>query len=150
MEKTKLSFAWDNAFFEKKLSLLTNLQLGFVGAALMLMMMDLSKLFLLAPLVVGLILASWYKHHLESVKSEIEGLSVELAPKSLLITLPANQEEIRVLFREIESVSLHKENLVSIVSLYLKDDKSKVLIRGLTKPDEFLTELEQARKEKQD
>ncbi|MFT6351968.1 MAG: hypothetical protein ACJARJ_001437, partial [Neptuniibacter pectenicola] len=42
MENTQSDYTWDKAFFEKKLTLFSNLQMGFIGAALMLMMMDLS------------------------------------------------------------------------------------------------------------
>jgi len=40
VDKLDSIYHWDKDFFEKKLSLLTNCQLGFVGAALMLMMMN--------------------------------------------------------------------------------------------------------------
>lgn len=138
---TNPAYQWDKAFVEKKVTLYTNLQMGLVGAALMLMMMDLSKLYFLAPLVGGLILVSWYKSHLNKLHDEFKNYSVEIAPKSLLVRIPEKNAERRVLFREIEDMDLHSENLVPIVTLYLEEDKEKVVLPAMKEADEFLKQL---------
>jgi len=104
---SKTAFNLDKALIEKKTSLFTNLQMGFVGAALMLMMMDLSKLYLLAPLGAGLILVSWYKSQFTTLYDECKNLSVEMAPKSLLVTNPVCDLEKRVTFREFITPANH-------------------------------------------
>jgi len=139
--KADTTYYWDKAFFEKKVSLLTNCQLGFVGAALMLMMMDLSRIYLLAPLVVGLILASWYKQNIEKVKSQVEHMSVEIAPKSILLKQPNQSLEQRITFREIEEITEHKENLIVVTTLYLKGEQDKVEIKALKDAEIFSRDL---------
>lgn len=141
MDHSNPSFNWDKDYFEKKTTLFTNLQLGFVGAALMLMMMDLSKFYLLAPLAIGLILASWYKSNLETVKEEFKNTTVEFAPKSLLIKKPAVDFEQRVIFHQLEEVTEHKENFISVVTLYLNNDAGKIELKALKNPVGLIQEL---------
>lgn len=119
-------FRLDKALIEKKTTLFTNLQMGFVGAALMLMMMDLSKIYLLAPLGAGLILVSWYKSQLTKVYEEYKHLSVTMAPKSLLVKIPQSDLEQRVTFRQIKEVNQHQEHFLPVVTIYLKDDSKKL------------------------
>lgn len=140
----KITFAWDKAFFEKRLHLLTNLQMGFVGAALMLMMMNLSKIYLLLPLGIGLVLASWYKHHMDSVQDEINGLEVSFSPKSLLIKNSVNSSEQRIQFREIDEIIQYKEHFVPVVAIYLLGENDKVELRGLENSHAFVNQLETA------
>ena len=135
------NFSWDKAFFEKKTTLFTNLQMGFVGAALMLMMMDLSKPYLLAPLVVGLILASWYKHHIDGVKDKVKNASIQFSPKSILITLPNQESETRVRFRQIEEIDRRREHFVDVVTLYLKDDEEKIELSAINDADALIKKL---------
>ncbi|MCP4596754.1 hypothetical protein [Neptuniibacter sp.] len=144
MDNSNPSFIWDKEFFEKKTTLFTNLQMGFVGAALILMMMDLSKLYLLSPLAVGLILASWYKSNLETVKDEFKNTTVEFAPKSLLIKKPAVDFEQRVIFHQLEEVTEHKENFVSVITLYLNNDADKIELKAIKNSDELIQQLTQA------
>ncbi len=144
MEKNELVFVWDKTFFEKKITLFTNLQMGFVGAALMLMMMDLSKLYLLAPLVVGLILASWYKHHIDSIKNEVKDASIQFAPKSILVTLPEQEIEKRITFREIEEIGSHKENFITIVIIYLRNGEDKLELKAFAQPEQLTQKLNSA------
>lgn len=139
MSTTK--FTCDKEFFEKKISLLTNLQLGFVGTALMLMMMDLSKIYLLVPLIIGLILSSWYKSNFEKIQSEVKDAYVEFAPKSLLFVQPATESEQRVTFRELEEIDCHKENFINVITLYLKDGKEKLQFKGFKESDQLLQTL---------
>ena len=135
MEKTE--FRLDKALIEKKTSLFTNLQMGFVGAALMLMMMDLSKIYLLAPLGAGLILVSWYKSQFTNVYEEFKHLSVTMAPKSLLVKKPASDLEKRITFRELKEITQHKQNFVPVVTLYLEDNSEKVELHALENAAEF-------------
>ncbi len=144
VEKNELVFVWDKTFFEKKITLFTNLQMGFVGAALMLMMMDLSKLYLLAPLVVGLILASWYKHHIDSIKNEVKDASIQFAPKSILVTLPEQEIEKRITFREIEEIESHKENFITIVTIYLRNGEDKLELKAFAQPEQLTQKLNSA------
>lgn len=141
MDNSTPSFIWDKDFFEKKTTLFTNLQLGFVGAALMLLMMDLSKIYLLAPLAVGLILVSWYKSNLETVKEEFKNTTVEFAPKSLLIKKPAVDFEERVIFHQLEEVTEHKENFVSVITLYLNNDADKIELKAIKNSDDLMQQL---------
>lgn len=149
----ELSFTFDETFIEKRTRLLTNCQLGFIGAALMLMMMDLSKLYLLAPLVVGLILSSWYKHNLDEVKTHFSGSSLEFAPKSILIKLPAQSSETRITFREIEEITLHQENFTPTISIYSKEsdveETNKVVLKALKNPQALLKALQDKSQESQ-
>lgn len=135
MEKTE--FRLDKALIEKKTSLFTNLQMGFVGAALMLMMMDLSKIYLLAPLGAGLILVSWYKSQFTSIYEEFKHLSVTMAPNSLLVKKPASDLEKRITFRELKEITQHKQNFLPVVTLYLEDDSEKVELHALENAAEF-------------
>lgn len=139
MEKTE--FRLDKAQIEKKTSLLTNLQMGFVGAALMLMMMDLSKIYLLAPLGAGLILVSWYKSQLTSIYDECKHLSVTMAPKSFLVKNPDSELEKRITFRELKEVTQHKQNFLPVVTLYLKDESEKIELYALENASEFADQL---------
>ena len=141
MDNSNPSFIWDKDFFEKKTTLFTNLQLGFVGAALMLLMMDLSKLYLLAPLAVVVILASWYKSNLERVKDEFKNTTVEFAPKSLLIKKPAADFEERVIFHQLEEFTEHKENFVSVITLYLNNDADKIELKAIKNSDDLMQQL---------
>lgn len=135
MEKTE--FRLDKALIEKKTSLFTNLQMGFVGTALMLMMMDLSKIYLLAPLGAGLILVSWYKSQFTNVYEEFKHLSVTMAPKSLLVKKPESDLEKRITFRELKEITQHKQNFLPVVTLYLEDDSEKVELHALENSAEF-------------
>lgn len=144
MEKTQISFDWNEAFFEKRINLLTNCQMGFVGAALMLMMMNLSKIYLLLPLGIGLVLVSWYKSHLDKSREEVKHSSVSFSPKSILFKCPALDQERRVEFRQIEEVTLHKEHMMEIITIYLKGDKEKLEIKGLSQSAEFIDSLNTA------
>tara|TARA_Y100000782_G_scaffold115503_2_gene159253 strand:+ start:11902 stop:12393 length:492 start_codon:yes stop_codon:yes gene_type:complete len=143
-EPEKQSYSWDKEFFEKKITFFTNLQLGSVGAALMLMMMNLSKLYLLAPLVIVLILASWYKHHITKVSDEVKNSSVTFSPKSVLVTIPNQEIESRVTFRQIDEIGIHKENFIETVTLYLKEDEDKIELKAIKNAKQFVSELNQA------
>ena len=138
---TEQPFTFDSAFIDKRARLLSNCQLGFIGAALMLMMMDLSKFYILAPLGAGLILSSWYKHNLEEVKARFAGNSVEFAPKSILIKQPAQALETRISFREIEEITLHQENFIPTISIYLKDS-DKIVLKALKAPAQLQQSLQ--------
>jgi hypothetical protein len=142
----KTEFRLDKALIEKKISMFTNLQMGFVGAALMLMMMDLSKIYLLAPLGAGLILVSWYKSQFTSVYEEFKHLSVTIAPKSLLVKKPESDLEKRITFRELKEITQHKQNFLPVVTLYLKDDSEKVELHALENPSEFADLLTESSK----
>lgn len=136
-------FEWDKDFFEKKLNLFSNCQFGFIGAALMLMMMDLSKPYLLAPLAVGLFMTSWLKHHYGKVAKPLKKASIQLAPKSLLISKPADDSEQRITFREIEELDLRKDNFIPVLFIYLKDG-SQVELEGFQNADELYKQLSSA------
>ena len=133
-------FEWDKVFFEKKLNLFSNCQFGFIGAALMLMMMDLSKPYLLAPLAVGLFMTSWLKHHYGKVATPLKKSTVQLAPKSLLISKPADEAEQRITFREIDELDLRKENFIPVLFIYLKDG-SQVELAGYQHAEELYKQL---------
>lgn len=152
MDKTELekqSYSWDKEFFEKKITLFTNIQMGAVGAALMLMMMDLSKLYLLVPLVAGLILSSWYKHHISKTSDEVKGTRVTFSPKSILITMPNQELESRITFREIDEIAVHRENFIEIITLYLKDDDEKVELKAVKNSAQLVLALNSALSETQ-
>ncbi|MGH1462172.1 MAG: hypothetical protein ACRBB6_09055 [Neptuniibacter sp.] len=134
----------DKSLLEKKTTLFTNMQMFFVGTALMLMMMDLSKIYLLAPLGAGLILVSWYKSQFNNIHEEFKDTSVEMAPKSLLIKKPAMDFEQRVTFREIEEITQHRQNFIPMVTLYLRDNLGKIELPALEKVNEFIYELNNA------
>jgi hypothetical protein len=144
VENTQSDYIWDKAFFEKKLTLFSNLQMGFIGAALMLMMMDLSKVYLLAPLVVGLILTSWYKHNLDSIKDEIKGCSLTFAPKSILVSFPELNKTTRITFRDIDEVEAHNENFVQVINLYLKNGEEKVQLKAMANGEQLIQQLKTA------
>ncbi len=134
----------DKSLLEKKTTLFTNMQMFFVGTSLMLMMMDLSKIYLLAPLGAGLILVSWYKSQFNNIHEEFKDTSVEMAPKSLLIKKPAMDFEQRVTFREIEEITQHRQNFIPMVTLYLRDNLGKIELPALEKVNEFIYELNNA------
>lgn len=136
-------FQLDKVLFEKRATLYTNTQMGLVGAALMLMMMDLSKAYLLAPLIAIFILASWYKNHLNGLHDEFKNYHVEIAPKSVLLVKPQDQvqPEKRILFREIEEVTQHQENFIPVFTLYLKGNADKVSLPALQHGEEFVDML---------
>ena len=138
---TKTEFNLDKALIERKATLFTNCQMGFVGVALMLMMMDLSKIYLLAPLGAGLILVSWYKSQMTSTFEEFKYSSVSMAPKSLLFKKPSSDLEQRITFRELEEVTLHQQHFLPVVTLYLKGDSEKVELYALENAAEFVDEL---------
>ncbi|WP_067867650.1 hypothetical protein [Neptuniibacter marinus] len=144
MDTEQSDYTWDKAFFEKRSTLFSNFQMGFIGAALMLMMMDLSKIYLLAPLVVGLILSSWYKHNLDNIKDEMKGCTLTFSPKSIFISFPQLETESRITFREIDEVEAHKENFVHIISLYLKQDDKKVQLKGMKDTEQLIQQLKTA------
>ncbi len=142
MEKN--TFTWDKEFLSKRLNLLTNFQLGFVGAALMLMMMNLSKIYLLLPLGIGLIFTTGYKSYLNAVTDEVTGLEVSFSPKSILIKIPAKNLEQRIQFREINGVTQSKKYSVPVVTLYLNGKKDKIELRGLADSNSFIEQLKLA------
>jgi len=134
---SKTEFRLDKALIEKRTTLFTNLQMGFVGAALMLMMMDLSKIYLLAPLGAGLILVSWYKSHLTKVYEENKHLSVTMSPKSLLVKIPQKELEQRITFRQIKEINQHQENFLPVVTIYLQDDSEKLELYAVENAADF-------------
>ncbi|MGH1430995.1 MAG: hypothetical protein ACRBB4_07750 [Neptuniibacter sp.] len=134
---SKTEFRLDKALIEKKTTLFTNLQMGFVGAALMLMMMDLSKIYLLAPLGAGLILVSWYKSHLSKVYEENKHLSVTMSPKSLLVKIPQKELEQRITFRQIKEINQHQENFMPVVTIYLQHDSEKLELYAVENAADF-------------
>ncbi len=146
MEHSKQTFALDEAYLEKKIKLFTNIQLGCIGAALMLMMMNLSTVVMLAIFGALLILASWYKHHISTVLEDAAELRVSFSPKSILITSKQAEQEQRITFRSIQDQSLHKENLIPVVTLYL-DEGEPVKLNGLAEPEAFLNALQTAKAE---
>ncbi|WP_286238263.1 hypothetical protein [Neptuniibacter halophilus] len=144
MSLSDSTFHWDQAFFERKLGLLTNLQLGFVGAALMLLMMDLSRWYFLLPLAGGLMWISWQKQRLDRIRREVSGLQISLAPKSLLLKRTLNNQEQRITFREISHLETDKREGLDTFALVMRDDKGPVLIRGMQQQDQLLRQLQQA------
>ena len=108
------------------------------------MMMNLSKLYLLAPLVIVLILASWYKHHITKVSDEVKNSSVTFSPKSVLVTIPNQEIESRVTFRQIDDIGIHKENFIEIVTLYLKEDEDKIELKAIKNAKKLVSELNQS------
>lgn len=145
MSEQKL-YNWDKAFFEKRLNLFSNAQFSCIGAALMLMMMDLTKPYLLAPLIVGLIMASWLKHHYSKVSDNFLNSSVSFSPKSLLISQPKLESETRITFRQIKEVSLKQDNFIPVLVIEIDEsaEEEDIELVGFEKPELFLTQLETA------
>lgn len=118
--------------------------MGFVGAALMLMMMNLSKLYLLVPLGIGLVLVSWYKSNLDKTREEVKNSSVSFSPKSILVKRPEQALEQRIEFRKIDEITQHKEHMIETITIYLKDGEEKIVIKGLSRSSEFTVKLNEA------
>lgn len=116
MAENKARFEWNSALFEDYHGRFSKLQMGLIGLALGLMLMDLTKIYTLLPLAFGFLWVSLQQRKVDSLRTDYEGAAITLSPRSVLIEQPAQQLEKRIPFHDIQGCSLRQKGyLVTLV-----------------------------------
>mgnify|MGYP000270928434 CR=1 FL=1 len=121
MATEKPHFEWNTQYFEDRHGLNTKIQLGLIGLAIGLMLMNLSTLFILAPLAVALFWVSYQQVQIDKLRAQYEDASLTLAPRSLLLTTPVNEKEERIQYRDIKTVALEGKGKKASIVLTLEE-----------------------------
>lgn len=119
----KPHFTWDNDYFEARHGRNQKIQLGLIGLAVGLMLMDLTRWYTLAPLLIILFWVSNDQRIVDKLRSEFEDSSITLSPRSLLLNKPMEESEERIQFRDIETLEQKAKGKHSTMSLKLKEDR---------------------------
>lgn len=120
----KPHFTWDNDYFEARHGRNQKIQLGLIGLAVGLMLMDLTRWYTLAPLLIILFWASNDQRIVDKLRGEFEDASITLSPRSLLLSKPMEESEERIQFRDIEVLEQKTKGKHTTIQLQLKDDRS--------------------------
>lgn len=131
----KPHFTWDNDYFEARHGRNQKIQLGLIGLAVGLMLMDLTRWYTLTPLVLILFWASNDQRIVDKLRSEFEDASITLSPRSLLLSKPMAESEERIQYRDINSVEQKAKGKHTTLSLKLKEDR-ELELPGFINADE--------------
>ena len=123
MANEKPLFTWDNDYFEQRHSLNNKIQLGLIGLAVGLMLMDLTKIYTLLPLAAILFWVSFQQRNLDSLREEFEDASIALSPRSMLLSKPMEESEERIQFRDIDALEKKEKGKHTTIILTLKDER---------------------------
>ncbi len=115
------TFTWDETHCEKLAHRCTQIMLGLMGLALMLMMMDMASIFLLAPAGVAVLVTRNAQRHYEKLLETFEDAEVELAPRTLQFKQSASGEELRIRYRDINSIENFKRWGISAIRLNVNE-----------------------------
>lgn len=142
MANEKPLFTWDNDYFEQRHSLNNKIQLGLIGLAVGLMLMDLTKIYTLAPLAIILFWVSFQQRTVDQLRDEFEDASITLSPRSLLLKKPMHESEERIHFRDIETLTKQKKGKRLTITMTLKDEQ-ELQLTGFIDADECYQRLQE-------
>lgn len=102
-------FHWNAEPVEALSSRCTHITLGLMGLALMLMMMNLSSAWALAPGVLVVLITRRAQLYYEQLQETFDDSSLELSPRTLAINKPACGDEKRIRYRDISQLASFKK-----------------------------------------
>jgi len=115
------TFNWDESHCEKLANRCTQIMLGLMGLALMLMMMDMASIFILAPAGIAVLLTRLAQRHYEQVLETFEEAQVTLAPRTLELAQPATKATLRIRYGDINSIESFSKWGISAIRLNVKE-----------------------------
>ncbi|WP_027856036.1 hypothetical protein [Marinobacterium jannaschii] len=122
MSESPNHFEWNDQKVTQLQSLLGRIQLGLIGLAIGLLLLDLAKPWLLVPMALLFFLSSRELRKIDNLNEQWQQSSVTLAPRSLLIEKPAQDQQQRITFRNIESVASRSRLGIEILSLTTREE----------------------------
>lgn len=138
----KPNFTWDNDYFEARHGRNQKIQLGLIGLAVGLMLMDLTRWYTLAPLLIILFWVSNDQRIVDKLRGEFEDASITLSPRSMLLNKPMQESEERIQFRDIESLEQKVKGKHTTISLKMTEDR-ELDLPGFIDGDECFRLLEE-------
>lgn len=121
MTDSKPRFEWNSDLFERRHSRFGKMQMGLIGLAIGLLMMDLAKIYLLLPLALGFLWISSEQRKLDTLIAEFEDAAITLSPRSILIEQPRLDEELRIPFHEIRDCAVKRKGYLTTLVLTRKE-----------------------------
>lgn len=142
MSEKQSSFEWNAEYFEKHHSIASKLQLGMIGLAIGLLLMDLAKPYTLIPLGAVFLWATFRIRKLEELTEQFDEATIKLAPRSLLLSQPALEHEERIQFRDLKAVEKSGKDQNFTITLILNDERL-IDLTGFINGEECYEQLHQ-------
>lgn len=98
-------FKSNTDLIQRRSELCGRIQLIMLGIALMLMMMDLSKPYFLAPCLLVLALCYFAQKKADSLNEQFEDAQITLSPKTLLVEMGQEPKQQRIHYTDIQNAS---------------------------------------------
>lgn len=137
---TDTHFNWDTERFEQLSNRCTQIMLGLMGLALMLMMMDLASPLILAPAAVVILITRSIQSFSEHLSTEFEDAEISLSPKTLLIKQPSIDDEKRLRYQDITEVEAFTKWRIQGIRLK-RGEQDAIELIGF--PEKLLTALQE-------
>lgn len=115
------TFSWDESHCEKLANRCTQIMLGLMGLALMLMMMDMASIFILAPAGTTVLITRLAQRHYEEIMETFEEAKVTLAPRTLQLEQTATEEALRIRYKDIDSIERFSKWGIAAIRLNVKE-----------------------------
>jgi|GEM_PF-1592965 len=138
-------FHWDSARFEKLQTWCARSQQGLIGLAIMLLMMDIASLFTLGPLFILFFVSYQAQRKLDEMLDQYENASIEVAPRSILLSQPSGKQETRYHLKELSDIRTEKKKLIE--SLVFTHQQEQVRLPGFKQAAELAQLLKDKRAE---
>ncbi len=122
MSESPSRFEWNNEQIGKLQTLLGRIQLGLIGLAIGLLLLDLTKPWLLIPMALVFFLSSRELRKIDRLTEQWQQASITIAPRSLLIEKPANDQQQRITFRNIVDIKAHSRLGIETLVLQTRED----------------------------
>lgn len=133
-----ITFNWDDGRCETLTHRCTQIMLGLMGLALMLMMMDMASIFILAPAGMAVLITRLAQRHYEQVMEEFEGSQATLTPRTLQLEQSATEETLRIRYKDIDSIESFSKWGIGAIRLNVRE-REPVEVHGF--PAELATQL---------
>lgn len=127
MANTKEKFLSDTTSYKKRSDLCSKAQLTMMGLAIMLFLMDQSKLYFLIPCALIMAVGYYLQRTSDSLKDEYDGADLEFSPNTILVRKPSIEKEIRIRYQDISRIELLTRHGFKGFELSLADGTSEQL-----------------------
>jgi len=122
MSEARTRFEWNSEQIEKRQALLGKIQLGLIGLAIGLLLIDQAKPWFLLPMALIFFFASRELRQTDKLNDQWQQATITLAPKSLLIEQPAIEQQRRITFRSIAQIDYRTRLGVETIHLQTQEE----------------------------
>lgn len=132
---------WDNDFYEKREERYGRILMAVVGISIFSLLMGFAAAMILSPLLLPLGWAFYQQRATKQLLDQNYDASIQLSPKSLLLSQPALKKEQRLNHREIKNFSFDAK--ARRITLNMKNESS-LLLEGFQDYDKLYNYLKES------